>query len=138
MGVHKYENDEITVTWDSEVCYHSAVCVDNLKNVFNPDNKPWIDVDAETKEKIMEVIGKCPSGALQYQLANSSEEASKMSQVKITIIANGPYGVSGLCEMVDAEGKRVETKLNFALCRCGASKNKPFCDGTHKSIGFEG
>ena len=61
--------------------------------------------------------------------------------VKITIKPNGPYRVEGLenVELYDANGNRVDLtgKAGISLCRCGASVNKPFCDGTHSKIGFQ-
>ena len=74
MGKHSYSNDEITVEWDSETCIHSAVCVNNLGGVFNLQKKPWVNVDGDTKEAIMELIDTCPSRALSYKLANSKEQ----------------------------------------------------------------
>lgn len=65
-----------------------------------------------------------------------------MAQVKITIKRNGPYRVEapeGAIELVDADGNKYDLtgKAAFSLCRCGASVNKPFCDGTHSKIGFQ-
>lgn len=57
--------------------------------------------------------------------------------VTIKVLKNGPLSVSGEFELIDAEGNRIETKGKAALCRCGASTNKPFCDGTHSKIGFD-
>ena len=138
MGIHKYKNDDITVTWDSEVCVHSEVCRNNLETVFNPDKRPWVNVDAETRERIMEVIDKCPSGALQYMVEDSGKPASEENQITITLADHGPLLVNGPVQLVDAAGDRIETKQKFALCRCGHSENKPFCYGTHKKVGFEG
>ncbi len=58
--------------------------------------------------------------------------------MSVTIKArkDGPYLVTGVCVLTDHEGTVIETKENFALCRCGASTNKPFCDGSHKQVGF--
>lgn len=65
-----------------------------------------------------------------------------MSQVKITVRPNGPFRVedpNGLVELVDANGNKFDLtgRPAFSLCRCGASVNKPFCDGTHSKIGFQ-
>ena len=60
-----------------------------------------------------------------------------MSDVKITVRRNGPYLVSGLVELRDADGNPYPVKEVIALCRCGASTTKPFCDGTHSKIGFQ-
>ena len=139
MGVHKYNNDEITVTWDSDTCIHAAVCVGNLKSVFNPDNRPWINVDAASKQEIMDVIKKCPSGALAYETADgeTSEKGDDAAEIKIVAANNGPYLVKGTVFFEDGDGNPIGTKKNAALCRCGASSNKPFCDGSHKGIEFQ-
>lgn len=60
-----------------------------------------------------------------------------MADVTITVRDNGPYRVTGEIELVDAEGNRFKKRARYSLCRCGASSNKPFCDGSHKDIGFE-
>ncbi|MDH3458064.1 MAG: CDGSH iron-sulfur domain-containing protein [Gemmatimonadota bacterium] len=54
----------------------------------------------------------------------------------IKIRKNGPYLVTGVCKVTDHEGNAIEVKENFVLCRCGASTNKPFCDGTHNKVNF--
>ena len=145
MGKHKYANDEITVHWDSEVCIHSAVCVKNLGNVFDTDKRPWVNVEGATANEITKLIDTCPSKALSYELPNqsysqSSNENENMDseKAKVTISANGPYLVKGNFTVEDAQGNTVETKEMAALCRCGASSNKPFCDGTHKKVDFQG
>ncbi len=60
-----------------------------------------------------------------------------MADVTITVTRNGPYMVTGAVELRDADGKPYAVKETFWLCRCGASTNKPFCDGTHSKIGFQ-
>jgi CDGSH-type Zn-finger protein len=64
-------------------------------------------------------------------------EEIAMAEVKITVKKNGPYIVNGLVDLTDAEGNAYPVKVNIALCRCGASTTKPFCDGTHSKIGFQ-
>ena len=60
-----------------------------------------------------------------------------MAGVTITVRKNGPYIVSGMVEVRDADGNVCPAKETVALCRCGASTNKPFCDGTHSKVGFQ-
>ena len=60
-----------------------------------------------------------------------------MADVTIDITKNGPLIVSGEVELKDSEGNRYPAKKRMALCRCGASTTKPFCDGTHSKIGFQ-
>jgi len=143
MGKHKYSNEEITVNWDSEVCIHSEVCVKNLGKVFDINKKPWVNVEGAETGEITNLIHTCPSGALSYELANkpnieNKETIMSSEKTKVTIAENGPYLIKGEFTVEDAQGNQVETKEMAALCRCGASSNKPFCDGTHKKIDFEG
>ena len=142
MGKHKYSNDKITVGWDSEVCIHSAVCIKNLGKVFDTNKRPWVNVDAASVEEITQLIDTCPSGALSYQVTNQEitrkqEKNMDSEKVMVTISENGPYLVKGDFDIVDANGKAIETKQTVALCRCGSSSNKPFCDGTHKKVDFK-
>ena len=86
-----------------------------------------------SSEEIMRVIDRCPSGALSYRKADGSEPPS----VKIKVVKNGPLLVEGDCLLVDRDGKEEAVRGPFALCRCGGSKKKPFCDGSHAKIGFD-
>jgi CDGSH-type Zn-finger protein len=63
-----------------------------------------------------------------------------MADTKVTVLPNGPYIVEGGAPLNDGEGKPIEGagKEKYALCRCGASENKPFCDGAHAKTGFKG
>jgi uncharacterized Fe-S cluster protein YjdI len=141
MGKHKYSNDKITVNWDSETCIHSAVCVKNLSSVFDTKKKPWVNVEGASVKEITDLIHKCPSGALTYELP-SEKEADQVDQeadeVVISLAENGPYLIKGNFRIEDQKGEQVDTKATAALCRCGGSSNKPFCDGAHRKVGFEG
>lgn len=62
-----------------------------------------------------------------------------MADVRIKTLKNGPYEVSGRAELLDGDGTPKPTNEDpIYLCRCGRSANKPFCDGTHRKVGFEG
>jgi len=137
VGKHSYKNDRIEVTWDKETCIHAAECIKNLNQVFDTSKNPWINVDAAKNEEIMAAIKTCPSGALQY-FVNDQSDDSPETQVTIVVAGNSAYRISGNVRLEDADGNEIETRERFSLCRCGASQNKPFCDGSHKSIGFEG
>ena len=142
----KYSNDEITVVWKPNTCIHSALCWKGLIEVFNPKEKPWIKMNEAATEKIIEQVRKCPSGALSYYLnaeavADSTENtvvAESANILKIRVTPDGPYLIKTECLIVHSDG-REETKTGtIALCRCGASGNKPYCDGTHRKVGFKG
>ncbi len=135
--VHSYSNDEITVSWDADTCFHSEVCTKNLSSVFNLKQKPWVNVNGATKEEIIKLINTCPSGALSYNLS-STEEKDITPSVSIRIVPDGPMLVNGAFELTDKDGNVSKVDKNTAFCRCGGSENKPYCDGTHKKIGFKG
>ncbi|MCP9770458.1 (4Fe-4S)-binding protein [Lacihabitans sp. LS3-19] len=63
----EYTNGEITVVWESGKCIHSGKCARGLPQVFQPKEKPWIKIDGATSAEIIEVVSKCPSGALSIK-----------------------------------------------------------------------
>ncbi len=145
MSDHKditkhYTNGEITITWKPNQCIHSKLCWTGLAEVFNPRERPWIKMDAATTASIMEQIDKCPSGALSY-FRNEDKVENKAPQVDVDTIvevaANGPLLVYGNITIKNKNGEEVKKNKVTALCRCGASGNKPYCDGTHVKIGFK-
>jgi hypothetical protein len=97
--------------------------------------EPWIDPDAATVDEIIAVVKACPSGALSYSMGNV-DHPQGTDEPSIMIAENGPYVVSGAVEMVDTTWGEGVSKTHYTLCRCGASKNKPFCDGSHWDINF--
>ena len=142
----KYTNNEATVVWKPKVCIHSTICWKGLIEVFNPKEKPWIKMQDASTERIIEQVRKCPSGALSYYLnAEAAADqpgdktiAESASIMKVQVTTNGPYLIKSECLIVHSDG-REETKTGtVALCRCGASENKPYCDGSHRKIGFKG
>jgi uncharacterized Fe-S cluster protein YjdI len=142
-----YTNDEVTVVWKPKVCIHSTLCWKELLDVFNPRERPWIKMNGATTEKIIEQVRKCPSGALSYFLnadqAQQTEDPGKVvaeaaSIIKIEVTANGPYLISSECLIVHSDGKEEIKTGTVALCRCGASQTKPYCDGSHDRTRFIG
>lgn len=67
-GYKKYENNDIVVYWNPKVCIHAGMCVKNSPEVFQPEKRPWINLDAASAEKIANTINLCPSGALKCHL----------------------------------------------------------------------
>ena len=68
----KYSNGEVTIVWKPDLCIHSGNCVRGLSDVFKPRQKPWINADGASTEKIIDQVKKCPSGALSY-ITNEDE-----------------------------------------------------------------
>lgn len=136
----QYTNGEVTVVWQNDLCIHSTLCWKGLAEVFNPKERPWIKPEGASTEAIVEQVKKCPSGALSYFM-NAELEASTAQVQGETIVevsANGPLLVYGNVTVKDAQGNETKKNNVTAFCRCGQSANKPYCDGTHRKIGFEG
>jgi len=66
VKTHKYSNGEVTVVWKPDICIHSAICFRGLHDVFDPQKRPWININGAATERIIEQVRKCPSGALSY------------------------------------------------------------------------
>lgn len=145
MSEHKditkhYTNGEITIVWKPNQCIHSKLCWTGLAEVFNPRERPWIKMDTATTASIIAQVDKCPSGALSY-FRNEDKQENKNPEVEVDTIvevsANGPLLVYGNITIKNKNGEEVKKNKVTALCRCGASGNKPYCDGTHVKIGFK-
>ena len=131
-----YMGKSITIHDNRGICAHSGQCTDNLASVFKLHSEPWIDPNGAAVEAIIETIRKCPSGALSYSI-EGVEHRDQDRKPMVTVSKDGPYRVTGGIELVGvprAEGASLE---HYTLCRCGGSKNKPFCDGTHWYIKFK-
>jgi uncharacterized Fe-S cluster protein YjdI len=138
--VKEYSNKDLTVVWQPGKCIHSEKCYHGLSNVFNPKNRPWVNVSGAASLEIKNQIDKCPSGALSYKLINSDlEKMEKIEDEQIVEVSkNGPLMVYGNINVKHHDGSKTAKHRVTAFCRCGASNNKPYCDGSHKKIGFEG
>lgn len=131
----QYEGAEITIHDNRLVCSHAAECVNNLPSVFRREERPWITPDMAGADEIISVIKKCPSGALSYTI-NGAHYRDFGFETAITITKNGPYQVAGDIELNIDQELQPPSSEHYVLCRCGASGNKPYCDGSHKVIGF--
>lgn len=132
----RYESDEIAITFAPRRCIHAAECVRNLNAVFDSERRPWIDPAQADADAIANTIRKCPSGALQYERRDGGAAEPAPARNTIRAVANGPVYVRGNIEIVNADGELVHRDTRVALCRCGDSKQKPFCDNTHIEAGF--
>ncbi|MEM8993373.1 MAG: CDGSH iron-sulfur domain-containing protein [Acidobacteriota bacterium] len=130
MGRHSYPGEKLTVHYDNRTCLHAGECVRGLPAVFNPKNRPWVDADAAAADALAEVITRCPTGALTYERADGGRAEAAPPENTVRVEANGPVYLAGDLRITGANGDTV-TRTRAALCRCGASHVKPFCDGSH-------
>ena len=130
-----YVGKGVTIHDNRAICAHAGVCTDSLSSVWRMDQEPWIDADGAPVEEIIKVIRACPSGALGYSI-DGEESARPASEPAIRVSKDGPYHVTGDIELADAPWGEGAARDRYALCRCGASKNKPYCDGSHWDVGF--
>ena len=135
MTTRTYESGDLQVLWDSRRCTHVAECIRALPRVFNPLAKPWVRMDAASADAIVEAVERCPTGALRYVRKNGPDELPGVPSTVVPI-PNGPLVLRGDLHVATPEGETIAHETRLALCRCGASENKPFCDNTHRRIGF--
>lgn len=132
--IHRYEGEEGVVIFDAARCLHAAECVHGLPEVFDTARRPWVAPDGAGPEAVAAVVARCPTGALAFlrRQGDAGEPVPEVAEVRVS--ADGPLYVHGSVELAGTDESRRETRA--ALCRCGASANKPYCDGSHDGIAF--
>ena len=157
----QYTNGEITVFWVPSKCIHATTCFRELIEVFNPGRRPWVNMDGASSRKIIEVVNKCPTQALEWKNNQDLSEDEKARQwqgegetevtpktigqetttvedqaVQVKIMKDGPIVVEGEFRVLDAAENELKSSVMTSFCRCGHSMNMPWCDGTHRKKGF--
>lgn len=143
MAAKEYRAGDVVVSFDGDVCIHSEECVRGLPTVFDTAARPWIQPGNAAPEDVRAAVARCPSGALQFRVVTSPTSPSPQSSglpagVKVVVKPNGPYLVQGPVAVCDVAGVVLKEGTLLALCRCGQSSSKPFCDGTHGRVGWRG
>lgn len=134
IGPREYATDEIVVEWHAGLCFHSQNCVKALPGVFDSGRRPWIDLTQASADEIEAAVDACPSAALRSRRPGVAAPAVQPG-IEVAPLPNGPLLVRGPIRVTRTDGS-VEELPRAAFCRCGQSKNKPFCDGTHREVGF--
>lgn len=160
----RYSNGTMTVIWQPAECIHAGVCFTDLRKVFDPAKRPWVNMLGGTTEQIIDIVERCPTVALTFMWddpelnarATSSKifkgnldalfpttaapqfEAQKPASTIVTIRSGGPLVLEGDFSILGPDGKRLKTMKMASLCRCGLSSDQPFCDGAHFKAGFRG
>ena len=157
----KYTNGEITVYWKPSKCIHATTCFRELIEVFNPRKRPWVNMQGAPTNRIIEVVDKCPTMAIYWKYNKdlttaelsgelvSGEEVTtddvltlqkeeETAGASIVIMKNGPILVEGEFKIIGPEGNELKSMIMTSFCRCGHSRAQPYCDGTHRKVGFQG
>jgi len=131
-GVETVEGQRLVISFETRRCIHARFCVTGAPKVFLANVKgPWIHPDAMDAESLVSVAHACPSGAITYRRKDGRPEEEAPPVNLLSVREAGPYAVRA---PILLSGK--EIGFRATLCRCGASKNKPFCDGSHHEVGF--
>jgi CDGSH-type Zn-finger protein/uncharacterized Fe-S cluster protein YjdI len=131
-GVETVEGEKVFLQFEGKRCIHARHCVTGAPGVFLANVQgDWIYPDAIDIERLVEIAHACPSGAIRYRRKDGREDEQAPKVNLISVREAGPYAVRG---DLSIEGIAIGMRATF--CRCGASKNKPFFDGSHQSASF--
>ena len=134
---HRYRATHIDVRFVLKRCIHSAECLNRLPSVFNMRGRPWVRPDEAAADAVASAVEACPTGALHYTRKDGGASEAVPTENVITVVPDGPLLLRGDLEIIRADGTPMLRDTRVALCRCGASRNKPFCDNAHIGAGFE-
>lgn len=132
----RYTGNSVHVTFDGVRCIHAAECVRGLPAVFDRNRRPWILPDGASAQEVVTVVERCPTGALHYERIDGGPAEEPDERNTILVRKDGPYYIRGRLRVVMAGGTLVIDDTRLALCRCGQSQHKPFCDNAHLAAGF--
>jgi CDGSH-type Zn-finger protein/uncharacterized Fe-S cluster protein YjdI len=134
--VFRFEGRKIDTTWDGRLCIHVQECTRAKGELFESGREPWCQPDLGEADYVAEVVRRCPTGALTYDRKDGAAEEKAPEANTIQLTNNGPLYVSGELKIDGAKDDMPGVRFRAALCRCGDSQNKPFCDNTHEKAGF--
>jgi CDGSH-type Zn-finger protein/uncharacterized Fe-S cluster protein YjdI len=131
-AVDYVDGKHLTLVYEGKRCIHARFCVTGAPKVFIANIKgPWIDPDGIDKARLVEIAHACPSGAIRYDRHDGEPNEAPPPVNLLSIREGGPYAIRA---DLSVGGDR--SSFRATLCRCGASKNKPYCDGSHHEVGF--
>ena len=131
-----YETDAIRVHWDSARCIHTGICLRALPAVFDVRARPWVDLAGADAGTVADTVELCPTGALRYERVDGADGEDPERPTTVFPVEDGPLVVAGDLDIRTAEGEPVAREARVTLCRCGLSRNQPFCDNSHLRRGW--
>jgi len=133
----EYPGEQVNVQWDGRLCIHVGECGRAKGELFVNGRNPWCQPDVAENKEVADIIARCPTGALSYHTIDGSGQESASPENSIHVTHNGPLYVRGDLGIEGAPTEAPGLAFRAALCRCGQSKNKPFCDNSHVEAGFK-
>ena len=130
--VFLYSGKQVDVEWDERLCIHIGECGYSKGELFIGGRDPWCQPDLSLPDEVKEVVERCPTGALVCKSKEGQLTETAASENTLTVSYHGPYFVKGDLSIEQSPGDMPGTQFRAALCRCGLSKNKPFCDNSHE------
>ncbi len=135
--IFKYSGDRAEVSWHGGLCIHIGECGRAKGDLFVGGRQPWCQPDLASDDEVKDVVTRCPTGALSVSFADGSNPEEANPENTVNVAYNGPLFVSGQLEIDGAPADAPGLSFRAALCRCGQSSNKPFCDNSHDDAGFK-
>jgi uncharacterized Fe-S cluster protein YjdI len=132
-----YRAQDIVVYFEPRRCLHTGECLRAVPEVFDNRKTPWINPGAAEPDRVAEAVRRCPTGALHFERLDGGEAETAPARTTVTIMPDGPLFVRGDLEIRRGDGTVLGAETRVALCRCGHSRTKPFCDNSHFGAGFE-
>ena len=133
----KFEGNNADVHWDGRLCIHIGECGRANNDLFVGGRKPWCEPDSVTGDEAAEVVLRCPTGALTFTRKDGGAGEAAQSENEVRVAYNGPLFLRGDLEIDGAAEDMDGVRFRAALCRCGLSENKPFCDNSHEKGNFQ-
>ena len=134
--IQEYQGEKIKIIFNRSICAGASKCANSYPSIYKSAAEDWINPDGASVDEVINSVKACPSGALSYEI-DSRKTFESHDVESVEIIKGGPINFKGKIELEDVKWSSFANKEKFALCRCGASKNKPFCDYTHASLDDE-
>jgi CDGSH-type Zn-finger protein len=130
-----YTTPTLTMRDDRGLCVHAGFCGNRVTNVWKMMKASAVD-DSIVRAQVIDMIEKCPSGALSVRLPGDEADLEPDLPVAVAVVDDGPLFITGRLPVIRSDGERLEVRNRMTLCRCGQSGHKPLCDGSHKAAGF--
>jgi CDGSH-type Zn-finger protein/uncharacterized Fe-S cluster protein YjdI len=133
---HIYRGKDVDVRFILKRCIHASECLNRLPGVFNMVRRPWVKPDGDDADRVARVVELCPTGALHYDRKDGGAPEAVATENTVTVVPDGPLYLKGDIEIVRPDGTLILRDTRVALCRCGSSRNRPFCDNAHIGADF--